>query len=70
VYLPTDYRDNRSDSLFATTTYTAQMSNALRPAEEAAVPKRQIKTGTQVKGWSQNAALVDACDKAKFQLSI
>lgn len=50
--------------------YAAQITHALRSAEEAAVPIKKIKTGTQVSGWSQNAGLVNACNQAKFWLSV
>ena len=50
--------------------YSSLISHSLLQAESQLVPRSRVLVGSQVKGWSGNPSLVEACQKAKFWLGI
>lgn len=46
--------------------YSASICHALRCAESAAVPSRKVRVNTEIRGWSANLNLTEACQTAKF----
>ena len=50
--------------------YCSEITHALRCAEKTAVPIRKVRIGSEVPGWSENPALVNACRQAKMWYSV